>query len=457
MTVFRSLTVAAAIVIAAPVQAETLGDALVAAYRNSNDLKTARAELRSVDENVAQARAAKRPQVSAQGRAALAASDNAPVHLTDSYSVSLNASLNLFDSGRTEAAIEAAKELVLSQRASLVQVEQSVLLGAAQAYFEVLRAQSLVALAENSRGVLSQQLQAAQDRFSVGEITRSDVSLAQASLAEAESNVAAQGGTLQTAINAYILATGTRPGDLAAAPPTPEMPASLEAAQQIAMQRHPSIVAARYAERSSQWDLRRAERGGRPSVDVNASVGYEDSESAATGERSSDQVGSVSVTGTVPLYQGGQIDSLRRQAQAALDARRSELQSAAQTVRQNVADSWSQLTVSRAAIAANSQQVTAAQEAFDSVSEEAALGARTTLDVLDSQQDLLDAQTSLANSRRNQEIAHYALLTAMGLMTADHLGLRVERYDPNINYGRVQNAPLSTFDGTIVEKLRDRF
>lgn len=433
-TLKRLLAVATAAALLAPqARGETLTDAMVMAYRHSHLLEQNRAVLRASDEGVAQAVASLRPVLNfvAQGKVQNPAT--ATTYGNNLYgTLALSASMTLYDFGRTHAAIGAAKETVLATREALVNVEQQVLLAAAAAYLNVLQNNQTVALQRNNVSVLQRELKATQDKFDVGEVTKTDVAQAQAALAQSKAGLVAAQGNLTVAREAYKAAIGAYPGRLSAAPKEPATAGTMAAAQSIAVRQHPSVLQAQHQVAAAEWNVRRAEAGTRPTI-------------SATGQAGTDNKGNsaeqLSLTLTQPIYYGGQLSSAYRQAVANSDQAKAGLMQATLTVQQNVDNAWSQLSVARASIAANQEQVRAAQVAFDGVREEAKLGSRTTLDVLTAEQTLLNARVSLVNAQTQRELAVYQLLSAMGLLTADHLKLGVPNYDPAAYYNAVKHAP----------------
>jgi len=364
--------------------------------------------------------------------------------------------LRLFDGGASQAAIESAKETVLGTRAQLRNIEQSVFLNAVTAYLDVRRDLRFVGLAQNNINVIDQQVQAARDRFEVGEVTRTDVSQAQARRAQAQSTLATNRGNLERSRQFFTQAVGSAPRDLATPPRLPKLPSTLQAAYDIAQQRHPTLAAARHFEKASAFDVQRAKAGRSPVISLQGSFALQNNTSTRNGFTDNDN-SSLTLNGTVPLYQGGRISSLERQAAANLAQRQAQIQDTARTIRQNVGNAWSSLEVARASIRASQQQIRAAQIAFDGVREEAKLGARTTLDVLDAEQELLNARSSLAAAMRDEHVAAYNLLSAIGLLSVEHLGLGIESYNPEVNYNAVQNAPYRTKESAAIDRISKRW
>ncbi|MEM9794756.1 MAG: TolC family protein, partial [Pseudomonadota bacterium] len=315
-----------------------------------------------------------------------------------------------------------------------------------------------VNVARNNVSVLAEQVRATQDRFDLGEVTRTDVSLSEARLAAARSNEALVLGSLAISRENFLAAVGRPAGTPQPPPVLPELPATLAQAEAIAMREQPELNAARFNQIAAEFDLTRARAARGPTVSLGADVTYSDTPgNAFTSGRSRDTSAGLSVTGNLPIYQGGQLSALVRQAEANLAQSQFDVQNTARAVRQNLGSAWSNLAVARATITANQQEVRAATVAFEGGREEASLGARTTLDVLDLEQDLRDAEFALASSLRDEYVAAYQLLSAMGLLTVKHLNLGIPTYDPDVNFNRVQNGPYSTVEGSILDKLRDRY
>ncbi len=423
-------------VIAGPLRAESLGDVLRDAYHNSGVLDQNRALLRAADEGVAQSLASLRPVVSWQAQAAYAtntAVTTSATQLTDNLSaqISITTSLLLHDGGASALATEVQKELVLQTRAGLVQAEQEILFRAVQAYMEVRRSSEFVALRQSNVRVINQELQAARDRFEVGEVTRTDVSLAQARLAAAQSLLAAAQGALVQSSEEFRAAVGRAPGALNVVSPATVEP-NIETARAIAVRRHPDVISAQHGVSAAELNIRRSEAALSPTLRLSGTLGVNENRDASR------QLG-LTYGGT--LYQGGQLQSLIRESQARRDASRSVLLVTSQSINQAVGNAYAVLRVAQASLAASNQQITAARTAFRGVREEATLGARTTLDVLNAEQELLDAQANAIGAQADEVVASYRVLASMGLLTAEHLNLGVQTYDPAAYYNLVREAP----------------
>ncbi|MEM9709159.1 MAG: TolC family outer membrane protein [Pseudomonadota bacterium] len=411
-------------------QAESLTDALIGAYLNSDLLDQQRALLRATDEDVASAVAALRPIVNYTANASLSTPEPQLGNPTANLGIAVE--MLLYDFGASQLAIDQVEATVLATRAALTSVEQQVLLRAVAAFVEVRKAEALVALSQNNVRFITQERRAAQDRFDVGEVTRTDVSLADARLAAARAALAAQQGALVRAREEYRAAIGRFPGPLTAPRGMPSLPPSLEAAKSLARDKHPDIDQAQRQVTAAEFGVARAEAGLRPSLRGSASARL---------NRNSDASASVGVTLSGPIYQGGGISAAIRKAAAQRDAARSGLLSTVLGIEQNVGNAWADLVVAAASLEANDRQVAAAQLALDGLREELRLGARTTLDVLDQEQELLDARTDRINTENDRLLAVYALLSSMGFLTVDHLGLNVPTYDPEAYFNTVRTAP----------------
>jgi outer membrane protein len=436
-------------VMAAPLaQAETLTDALIAAYRNSGLLDQNRAALRAADEDVALAVSSLHPVVAFTGQAGWARTEvgGGVVNEGLSASLTLSAELTLLDFGRNALGIAIAKESVLATRAALIDVEQQVLLAAVQAYVDVKLAQEVVALRQSNLRLITQELRAAEARFDVGETTRTDVAIAQARLAGSRSALAAAEGDLMVAREAYRAATGAYPGRLAALPPLPALPRTMEEAQAVARGTHPLIRQAQHLVTLAERQVALTRAATKPTIGLGASVGLDDE--GLDNQR-------LGLTLNQTIYAGGRLAALLRQAIAGHDRARAGLQQTVVGVLQNVGVSWANLAVSAASITASDEQIRAAQTAFDGVREEAAAGARTTLDVLDAEQELLDARNARLQAEAQRYVGVYRVLSSVGLLTVDHLQLGIATYDPEAYYDAVKAAPSHSAQGKKLDRILD--
>lgn len=433
--------------------AETLTDALISAFNHSGLLEQNRALLRAADEDVAIATAALRPILNYTGtlsrnfaRTTNHTSGRLSENNSTTVTVGIAAELLLYDGGQSRFAIEAAKESVLSARAQLLSIEQSVLLRAIQAYMNVRRSIETVALRQSNVRLITQELRAARDRFEVGEITRTDVALAEARLASSRSGLAAAQGALIQAQEEYRASVGRKPGNLIAPKNLPKTASSVDKAKSIAVRNHPDMHAIQHDVAAADLNVLRANAAMSGTVKLSGGLNRTETPSANT----STNAGSVSLQAVIPIYQGGRLSALHRQAIARRDAARGGLHGTRHQIQQNVGNAFAQLSVSVASRDASERQIRAARVAFRGVREEANVGSRTTLDVLNAEQELLDARAGLIAVQTDEFIAAYSALAAMGLLTAKHLNLPVQQYDPAAYYNLVKDAPARSIQG---EKL----
>jgi outer membrane protein len=433
-------------------QAETLADAMIAAYRNSNLLDQNEAVLRAADEDVAVAVSALRPVISYTLQTGWQKADVESFVGTSTVeglnaSLELSAELVLLDFGRRTLGIEIAKASVLATRQALVNVEQQVLLATVQAYTDVRLAQEIVALRNSNFRLITQELRAARDRFEVGEVTRTDVAIAEARLASSRSALAAAEGQLMVAREAYKAATGDYPGKLAALPRSPKIGRTLEEAQAVAVKTHPLIRQAQQQVTVADLQVKLAKAAMKPTLGAGVSVSVDD-------EGLDRQTFGLTLNQT--LYAGGRLSALYRQSLAGREQASANLQQTAVGVTQNLGTAWANLAVSVASIEASDEQIRASQTAFDGVREEAALGARTTLDVLNAEQELLDARASRLEAEAGRYVGVYQVLSAMGLLTVDHLQLGIATYDPEAYYGAVKSAPATSAQGKKLDRILEK-
>ena len=425
-----------------PVGAQTLAEALADAYATNPTLAAARAELRAVNEGVPQALANWRPSVSVTASAGKARTDSETRTTSNQETLTpLTATASvvqpLYRGGRTLAATARAEQEVQAQRATLRSVEQSVLLRAATAYMNVWRDQSVVAFNENNEKVIERQLEATRDRFTVGEVTRTDVAQAETRLATATAERIGAEGALRANQAVYEEVIGKRPGVLPAPPPLAGLPASLDEVIQLSVSRNPDILAASFAEKAARHRVREVTGELYPTVEINASVSHNE-ESTTRGSET--QRAQILAEVTIPLYQQGAVSSRVREAKQISNQRRIEIEEARRRSGQESISAWEGLQTARAQIRSFETGVRAAEIALEGVRQENEVGARTILDILDAEQELLDAQVSLVRSQRDEIVAGFAVLAAIGQLIARDLELSVEVYNPEVDYLNVRNA-----------------
>lgn len=431
-----------------PVGAQSLTDAMISAYRNSTQLQIDRAALRGTDEFVAQAVAGTRPTFGASLTTTGTFSSIAGT-TTFASVLAFSASLTLWDGGSTKLGIEAANSNVKAARANLKTSEQSVLLEAVTAFMDMRRDLQFLELALNNQEVLARQVQATRDRYDVGEVRRTDVSLAEAALAGAQAGVAKAQGDLEITREKYNLAVGKYPGQLHRPPSLPRIPATLAAAKSIAIRTNPGILRAQHLVKSAELNTYRAEAAMKPALKLSGTL----SRSTSSTVR---DAATISLGATAPIYAGGSLTSLHRQALADKEQALFTLQLAGKQVEQAVANSWARIEIARASIVARHKEVRSKRVALQGIREEASLGASTTLDILNAEADLVRAETNLATAEHDHYVAVYSLLSAMGLMTIEHLNLGIKAYDVDANYKKVANAPGPSDRGKLLDKILTR-
>ncbi|MBL4767611.1 MAG: TolC family outer membrane protein [Rhodobacteraceae bacterium] len=424
-------------------EAENLADALVGAYNTSGLLEQNRALLRATDENVAIAMAALRPILAWSASATRSFNQSQTIGLrsstqTSTYGVGLTAQFLLYDGGSAAVGILRAKESVLGTRQALLSVEQSVLFRAISAYLNVNGQSQNVTLRENNLRLLREELKASKDRFEVGEVTRTDVALAESSVAQAISELAIARGALTNSKAEYAAAVGHTPTQLAAEPTLPARPASISVAQTLAVQNHPDILSAQHQVVVAEMAITELKRALRPTVSLNAAVGLTENFGLSDYQNNA----SVGLNLSQTIYQGGALSARIRAAIAQRDVSRGNLLVVQRNVVQDATTAFVRLEVSLESLVATTERIRASEIAFRGVREEATLGARTTLDVLTAEQDLLNAHTARISAEVERSTAAYQLLQAQGLLTAERLRLAVQIYDPTIYYNLAKNAPV---------------
>lgn len=424
-------------------QAENLLDALASAYATNPALQAERAGLRAVDEAVPQALAGWRPSLTASGSWGTVETDTdtavvggSGVNNTDPMTGTLTLTQNVFTGGRTLYGARQAESSVLAGRETLRNVEQSILLSTVTAYMDVVRDTAVVELRTKNVEVLQRQLEASQDRFRVGEITRTDVAQSEARLSLSQSNLILAEAALTASRAAYERVVGHAPGSLEAAPPLPALPQSEAQAMELAISGNPALEASRHADRAAQHAIDVAKGGLLPTVSFNAQVQHAEEPSTTVSRTTTTSLlGQVSI----PLYQSGAQYSAVREAKQRASQARLQMSDSRRQVEEGVRNGWEQLRATRAAIRSNREQVRANEIALDGVRQEAQVGSRTTLDVLDAEQELLDSQVALVSAERDEYVAGYSLLSAIGQLSARELSLAVDLYDPRENYEDVKH------------------
>ncbi len=427
--------------------AETLTGALAKAYQFNSSLNSTRAGLRATDEDVAIAKSGYRPTI--QGTGQFARSRNGQTNANATVgSVGIELNQTLFDGFQTKNNVAAAETNVFAQRENLRNTELNTLFDAVEAYMNLYQARQIAVLRERNLAALNEQVRAARARLDVGENTRTDVAQAEASRATAIADLNQARADVKTAEATYRQIVGADPGTLKAAPVAPKLPRSVSQAFQIAAASHPAILATKYAVDSAGYNVKAKEGALLPTLGLNAEASK--SETFAGEESFGDgNSASIGVQVTIPIYSGGRTSAQVRQSKEVLGQRRIEVDVTRDQVRQAVASAWSQYEGARASVAAQREAVDAAKLALQGVVEERNVGQRTTLDVLNAQNEVVTAQIALAQSERDMVVASYAILQAVGRLTVGQMGLKVAEHRPEEHYEAVKDKwiGLRTPDG----------
>ena len=423
---------------------ETLRDALVQTYATNPTIMAQRAQVRSLDEGVAIARAGRRPQVSADVGLNQNLLRSGRGDGTRSFSGGLDISYPVFDGGRARNRIGAANERVLAGRAALRATEGDVFVDAVGAYMDVIRDRMIVNLNQNQVRVLETNLQATRDRFEVGDLTRTDVAQSEARLALARSSLATAEGRLRGSEESYRRVIGELPEDLAPPPPLPPLPRTPDEAVEIALANNPDLISIAAQIRAAGRDISVAEADRLPTVsgvgsgDYTNFLGTADDQFGGVGNRNATTNTAVGVRASVPLYQGGIVGARVRQGQA---LQSQLLERGVETERFIIASTRAAFASYQAALQAiesNEVAVAANTLALEGTRAEQTVGTRNVLDVLNAEQELLNSQVLLVTARRDAYVAGFALLNAMGRAEAEDLNLDGGAlYDPVANYNRV--------------------
>jgi outer membrane protein len=426
--------------LSSPAQAETLREAMALAYQSNPKLDAERARLRATDEDVPRAKSGFRPRATLNadtGRQKLSTNPTSSLDGTgQSWGYTVQAEQSLFSGFRTTNTVREAEANVRAGRENLRNVEQQVLLDAVTAYADVLRDQALVRLRENNVAVLAKELQAAEARRAVREVTRTDVAQAQASRARAGAQLDLAKSNLRTSRAVYERAIGRPPHSLTEpAPPTKLIPMDVEDAMKIAEKEHPNVVSALYRERAARHAVDKIWGELLPELKVEASYGQRYNPTRVINEQDTTQI-----TGrlSVPLYEGGETQSRVRAAKHQHVARLQEIEQARAETQSFVVAAWSRLSAARAQMQYDRTAVESGRIALEGTREEERVGQRTLLDVLNAEQQLLDAEVQQVVTRREVIVASFSLLGTVGRLNGDELKLSETLYDPEVHYEEVE-------------------
>lgn len=427
--------------------AETIFDAMAAAYSNNATLNASRAGARATDENVPIAKSALRPQVSADLGVSATTTDDTGELSAGSFGINIDQTI--FDGFQTKNNVLAAESQVRASQQNLENETQNTLFDAAAAFMDVLRDRQIAALRGKNMAFLEEQVRSARARFQVGEGTRTDVAQAEAQRAGAMAALTAAKANVKSSEAVYQRVTGAVPGKLVAAKAAVKfMPKSIAAAYAMAESNHPAISASKFSADARGFNLKATEGQLLPSLTGRLRVESSASDSSSIGTRNDDSA-SVSAQMRIPLYQGGRVAAQVRQGKEQLSQARLQIDATQDSVRAAVASSWTSYEAAVASLSASREQIDAAQVALNGLIAERDVGQRTTLDVLNGQSSLVTAQIDQINAQRNVVVASYAVLSAIGSLTPETVGLNVARYNPDDNFQAVKDKwfGLRTVDG----------
>jgi outer membrane protein len=435
----------------APALADTIEAALVRAYQNNPQLNAQRAQVRSTDENVPQALSGYRPKVALTASAGSQYTDTLStfggvgpgqkleVHGTNApRSAGLTITQTLYNGDQTANKTRAAESQVSGSREALRVLEQTILLAAATIYMDYLRDAAIVEVQRSNVRVLDQTLKQTRDRFNVGEVTRTDVAQSEAQLAAGKTQLLAAEATLTTTKANFRRIIGNEPEALAPGSPVDRfLPASLPGAVELSLIENPNVTAAMYGIDVNFLQVKVNEGALLPTVTMQASVQQSYEQQLQTFRT----FGASAIAQlAVPIYQGGTEYSLIRQSKETLAQQRLVLEQTRDQTRANTVTAWGQLVAGKAQVASAQAQVTASEIALNGVREEAKAGQRTTLDVLNAQQALVNARVALVTAQHDRVVASYAVLTAVGRLSPQVLNLATTVYDPSVHYHQVRDS-----------------
>jgi outer membrane protein len=435
-----------------PALADTIEAALVRAYQNNPQLNAQRAQVRFTDENVPQALSGYRPKVALTASAGYQYTDTnttaggnantivrTEIHGANApRSAGLTVSQTLFNGQQTANRTRAAESQVSGAREALRVLEQTVLLAAATIYMDYLRDSAIVEVQRSNVRVLDQTLKQTRDRFNVGEVTRTDVAQSEAQVAAGKSQLLTAEANLTTTRSNFRRIIGNEPAQLAPGSPVDRyLPGTLPSAVDLGLIQNPNVTAAMFGIDITYLNVKVNEGALLPTVTLQASV-QQSYEQTMTIFRS---FGASAIAQlSVPVYQGGAEYSLIRQSKESLAQQRLNLEQVRDQTRANVVTAWGQLVATKAQVISAQAQVTASEIALNGVREEAKAGQRTTLDVLNAQQALVNARVALVTAQHDRVVASYAVLTAVGRLAPQVLNLATTVYDPSVHYHQVRDS-----------------
>lgn len=419
-----------------------LTQALSQAYETNATLNAQRAKLRATDEEVARALSGWRPTATFTGeagpqvrRANTPSTGTGFVQHRDVRSAEIEVTQPLYTGGRTVAATGEAEQTVSAERARLQSTEQKILLNAATAYVNMVRDQAVLDLNISNEERLSRQLDAIRDRFRVGEVTRTDVSQGEARLAGATADRIQAAGNVEQSRAAFRNAVGIAPDRLAPVPLPADLPATFDEAAKLGVEENPDVITAQFEEAADRYTIESIQGELLPKLDI-VGTASRDLETSSESSRLNTLEGLLRLT--VPLYSSGSVQARLRAAKQTAAQTRLQADQARSDASANVTQTWEAAQTARARITSYQTQIAAAEVALEGVQRENQVGSRTVLDVLDAEQELVNAKVNLVRAQRDEIVTIFQLKAAIGRLTAAQLQLPVAYYDPRIHYDEVR-------------------
>jgi len=421
--------------------AESLDEALASAYMGNPTLLAARAELRGVNEGVPQELSNYRPSAFVDGRAGIERIDtesSSGAKTNEPWEVLLDLEQPLYRGGRTVAGVARAEAEVQAQRARLQSVEQDTLLSAVAAYMNVWRDEAVLQLNINNEKVLARQLEATQDRFDVGELTRTDVAQSEARLSRATAERIGAEGNLTASEAVYQEVIGQPPELVSLEPPDSlaGLPGVQDEVVRAAVDNNPDVISARFDETAAERQIEVSRGQLLPEAFLTGEARH--SENFTSSDNEVDLARGLFEV-TVPVYQQGLVSSQVRESKQITVQRKRQVDEATRSAERFAIDAWASLETARAQSESFRAEVRSNEIALEGVRQENAVGARTILDILDAEQEFLDSQVNLVRARRDETVASYGVLAAMGRLTARELELAVEAYNPDEDFQAVRD------------------
>ncbi len=418
------------------IMAQPLKDALSFAYKNNPSLQAQRANLHSIDEGIAQANAGFYPNINLNGNINwLKPYYDNNNDSRDFYSMGIGITQNIYNGGGTIASVKKADAKIMATRARLESEEQSILLKAATAYMNMLRDQSVLELNHQNEIRLYRQLEATTDRFEVGEVTRTDLSQAKSRVSGAQADSISAEGNLDVSRALFKQLIGVKPTELSSPNTDFNLPTSLNDAIALAKENNPNIKAAHNDFDAAKQELNIKKSSLLPSLNLSGDANYNHDVAANNLRGKELKIGAAI---KIPLYQAGMAKSYVRQAKQSLESSSYQLKDSINKAVEAATSAWNNLQTQQARIISFNDQVDASSVALDGVEQEASVGSRTVLDVLDAEQELLDAKVNLVRTKRDEIVAKFELLNAIGGLNIGNIGLDIDEYDEISNYNNIK-------------------